>query len=102
MCTNFANAERGLRGEIVEFFHVRNIGMIHRDDAYDVTFDQESIVVGSYRELSLGLKATYGSFFATGAKVPTAINVMPALGQTGKTEDRKNVRSARVGEFGAV
>jgi len=45
MCTNFANAERGLRGEIVEFFHVRNIGMNHRDDAYDVTFDQESIVV---------------------------------------------------------
>jgi len=29
--------------------------MIHRDDGYDVTFDQESIVVGSYRELSLGL-----------------------------------------------
>jgi len=81
---------------------MRNIGMIHRDDGYDVTFDQESIVVGSYRELSLGLKATYGSFFATGAKVPTAINVMPALGQTGKTEDRENVRSARVGKFGAV
>ena len=91
-----------MRGEIVELFHVRNIGMIHRDDGYDVTFDQGSIVVGSYRELSLGLKATYGSFFATGAKVPTAINVMPALGQTGETEDRENVRSARVGEFGAV
>ena len=30
---------------------MRNIGMIHRDDGYDVTFDQESIVVGSYREL---------------------------------------------------
>jgi hypothetical protein len=90
----------GCAGEIVELFHVRNIGMIHRDDGYDVTFDQESIVVGSYRELSLGLKATYGSFFATGAKA--AINVMPALGQTGETEDRENVRSARVGEFGAV
>ena len=41
-------------------------------------------------------------FLAVGAKVPTAINVMPALGQTEKTEDRENVRSARVGEFGAV
>ena len=39
---------------------------------------------------------------ATRAKVPTDINVMPALGQTEKTEDRENVRSARVGEFGAV
>ena len=91
-----------LRGEIVKLFHLRNRGMIHGDDGYDVTFNQESLVVGSYRELSLGLKATYGSFFATGAKVPTAINVMPALGQTGKTEDRENVRPARIGKFGAV
>ena len=77
--------------------------MIHGDDGYNVTFNQESLVVGlSNRELRLGLKVTYGIFFATGGKVPTAINVMPALGQTGETEDRENVRSARVGEFGAV
>ena len=77
--------------------------MIHGDDGYNVTFNQESLVVGlSNRELRLGLKVTYGIFFATGARVPTAINVMLALGQTGKTEDRENVRSARVGKFGAV
>jgi len=77
--------------------------MIHGDDGYNVTFNQESLVVGlSNRELRLGLKVTYGIFFATGAKVPTAINVMPALGQTGKTEDRENVRPARIGKFGAV
>lgn len=92
-----------LRGEIVELFHLRNTGMIHGEDGYDVAFNQESLVVGlSYRKLSLGLRVTYGIFFATGAKVPTDINVMPALGQTEKTEDRENVRSARVGEFGAV
>ena len=56
--------------------------MIHGDDGYNVTFNQESLVVGlSNRELRLGLKVTYGIFFATGAKVPTAINVMLALGQ---------------------
>ena len=93
----------GLRGEIVELFHLRNIGMIRKDNGYDVAFNQESVVMGlSYREPSLGLKVTYGIFFATGARVPTAINVMLALGQTGKTEDRENVRSARVGEFGVV
>jgi hypothetical protein len=94
----------GLPGEIVELFHLRNTGMIHgRDDGYDVTFNQESLVVGlSYCELDLGLKVTYAIFLATGAKVPTAINVMPALGQTGKAAGRENVRSARVGEFGAA
>ena len=92
-----------MQGEILELFHLRNIGMIHRVDGYDVTFDQESFVMGlTYRELDLGLKVTCGIFFATGAKVPTAINAMPALGQTGKTEDRENVRSARVGDFGAA
>lgn len=50
-----------LRGEVVELFHSRNTGMIHGDDGYDVTFSQESLVVGvSYRELSLAL--LMGSF----------------------------------------
>ena len=52
------------------------------------------------REIGIGVRVSCGIFFATGAKVPTAINVMPALGHTEKTEDRENVRSARVGEFG--
>jgi len=46
----------GLHGEVVELFHLGNTGMIHGDDGYDLTFNQESLVVGlSYRELSLGL-----------------------------------------------
>jgi len=53
----------GLRGEVVELFHSRNTRLIHGDDGYLVTFNQESLVVGlSYRELSLGLKVTHGIF----------------------------------------
>ncbi len=71
----------GLRVEVVELFHSRNTGLIHGDDGYDVTFNQESLVVGlSYPELSLGLRVSYGVFFAMGAKVPTAINVQPESG----------------------
>jgi hypothetical protein len=86
------------------FFICGTQGWIHGENEYDVAFNQEeSLVVGlSYRELSLGLSVTYGIFFATRAKVPTAINVMPALGHTEEIEDRENVRSARVDEFGAV
>ena len=58
----------GLGGEVVELFHSRSTGMIHGDDGYNVTFDEESLVVGlSYGELSLGLKVSYGLFFAAGA-----------------------------------
>ena len=28
-----------LRGEIVELFHLRNTGMIHGEDGYDVAFN---------------------------------------------------------------
>jgi len=78
----------GLRGEIVQLFHSRRTGMIHGDDGYDVTFNEESLVVGlSYRELSLGLKVSYGIFFATGAKLPAGINVQPAV--AGPTETRE-------------
>jgi hypothetical protein len=54
------------------------------------------------REIGIGLRVSYGIFCATGAKVPTAINVMPALGQAEKTGDRENVTSARVSQLGAV
>jgi hypothetical protein len=82
----------GLRGEVAELFHSRNTGLIHGDDGYDVTFNQESLVVGlSYRELSLGLKVSYGIFFTAGTKVPTAINVQPASGvQTEAAQATKN------------
>jgi hypothetical protein len=64
----------GLRGEIVQLFHSGRTGMIHGYDGYDVTFNEESLVVGmSYSELSLGLKVSYGIFFATSAKLPSAI-----------------------------
>jgi hypothetical protein len=96
----------GLRGEVVELFHSRSTGMIHGDDGYDVTFNQESLVVGlSYRELSLGLKVSYGIFFATGAKLPTAINVQlnvqPASGvQTEAAQGAKNVDSTGASRIG--
>src|SRR5712664_1308516 len=49
----------------------------------------------SYGELSLGLKVSYGIFFATGAKLPTGINVQRAVGgPTATTEDAENVISA--------
>ena len=93
-----------LRGEVVGLFHSRNTGMIHGDDGYDVTFNQESLVVGvSYRELSLGLNVSYGIFFATGTKVPTAINVHPASGvQTEAAQGAKNIDSAGAGSIGVV
>lgn len=89
----------GLRGEIVELCHSRRTGMIHGYDGYDVTFNEESPVVGlSYGELSLGLKVSYGIFFATGAKLPTGINVQPSNGCPAETtKDAENVLSARAG-----
>lgn len=89
----------GLRGEIVQLFHLRRTGMIHGDDGYDVTFNEESLVMSlSYDELSLGLKVSYGIFFATGAKLPTGINVQPAVGgPTATTEHAENVLAARAG-----
>jgi hypothetical protein len=77
----------GLRGEIVQLFHSRRTGVIHGDDGYDVTFNEESLVVGlSYGELSLGLKVCYGIFFAAGAKLPTGINVQPAVGGSSRND----------------
>jgi len=94
----------GLCGEIVQLFHLRRTGMIHGDDGYDVTFNEESLVVGlSYGELGLGLKVSYGIFFATGAKVPTGINVQAVVGgPTETTEDAENVLSARAAGTGVV
>ena len=94
----------GLNGEVVKLLPSRSTGIIHGDDGYDVTFNEESLVVGlSYSELSLGLKVSYGIFFATGAKLPTAINVQPASGgQTERTEDPDNKVSARVGGLGVA
>jgi hypothetical protein len=64
-----------------------------------VAFNEESLVVGlSYGELSLGLKVSYGIFFAAGAKLPAGISVQPAAGgPTETTEDAEDVLSARAG-----
>ena len=94
----------GLRGEIVQLFHSQRTGMIHGDDGYDVTFNEESLAVGlSDGELSLGLKVSYGIFFATGAKLPTGINVQPAIGgPAATTEDAENIISVGAAGTGVV
>ncbi len=94
----------GLNGEVVQLFHSRSTGIIHGDDGYDVTFNEESLVVGlAYRELGIGLRVSYGVFFATGAKVPTAINVRPASGERADaTQLSESTLSARAGGFGVV
>jgi hypothetical protein len=94
----------GLSGEVVELFYSRSTGIIHGDDGYDVTFNEESLVVGLvYSDLGIGLRVSYGVFFATGAKVATAINVRPATGnRTETTQDAENAVSARGGGFGVV
>lgn len=95
---------QGLSGEIVRLFHSQRTGIIHGDDGYDVAFSEEAPVVGlGYPELGLGLKVSYGVFFATGSKVPTAINVQPASdARTESTQDAENSVSARVGGFSVV
>ena len=61
----------GLRGEIMQLVHSRRTGMIR---GYDVTFNEESLVVGlSYGELSLGLRVSYGSFSPRGRSFPLAL-----------------------------
>jgi hypothetical protein len=94
----------GSSGEVVKLFPSRTTGSIHGDDGFDVTFHEESLVVGlGYGELGLGPKVSYGIFFATGAKLPTAINVRPSSGgQTEATQDSEISASARVGWSGVV
>ncbi len=78
----------GLCGEIVQLYYSENTGMIHGEDGYDVTFNSESLVVGlAYNQLTLGSKVSYGIFFASGARFPTAINVQPASGVQTATPD---------------
>lgn len=94
----------GLSGEVVTLFHSRSTGIIHGDDGYDVSFNEESLVVGlAYSELGIGLRVSYGIFFATGAKVPPAINMQPASGRrTEATQNSESTVSVRAGGFGAV
>ncbi len=94
----------GLSGEVVALFHSGRTGMIHGDDGYDVTFNEESLVVGlAYGDVGIGQQVYYGIFFAKGAKVPTAINVRTASG--GRAEalwDAGNVVSVAGGGCGVV
>jgi hypothetical protein len=87
----------GLSGEVVTLFDSGRTGIIHGDDGYDVTFSEESLVAGlTYGEVGIGLRVSYGIFFAPGAKVPTAINVRPASGSRSETtQDAENAVSAR-------
>ena len=84
----------GLSGAVVRLFPSGGTGIIHGDDGYDVTFNEQSLVEGlGYADVDIGLRVSYGMFFATGAKVPTAINV---------TEDRESVTSAVVAPRGVT
>ncbi len=66
-------------GEVVSLFPARNTGIIHGDDGYDVTFNDESLAVGiAYAGLCVGQRVSYSIFFAARAKVPVAINVQIA------------------------
>ena len=87
----------GLRGEIVQLFHSRSTGMIPGDDGCDVSFNEESLVVGiGYTEPNLGVKVSCGIFIATEAKVPTAIKVQPVFSSEKEAEQsRENLVSAR-------
>jgi hypothetical protein len=68
----------GLKGKVVNLFPSWHTGIIHGDDGYDVTFSDESFMLGfGCRELAVGLRVSYGVVFAAGAKVPTAINMRP-------------------------
>jgi hypothetical protein len=94
----------GLSGEVVTLFHSRHTGIIHGDDGYDVTFNEESLVVGlSYDEVAIGLRVSYGIFFAAGANAPTVINVRPASGSRSETTQvAENAVSARGGRFSVL
>ncbi len=89
----------GLNGEVVNLCPSRSSGIIHGDDGYDVAFNDESLVVGfGYGEIAVGLRVSYGIFFAAGAKVPSAINVQPVLAaQTDGTEESADAASTGVG-----
>jgi len=77
--------KQGLKGEVVSLFLSRHTGIIHGDDGYDVTFSDDSLVLGlAYGQLYLGMRVSYGVFFARGGKVPTAINMQRV--QTDQTE----------------
>jgi hypothetical protein len=68
----------GLQGEVFKLFPSWHTGIIRGDDGNDVTFCEDSLAVGfSYGELSVGLRVSYRLLFATGAKVPTAVNLEP-------------------------
>lgn len=89
----------GLNGEVVGLFPPRATGIIHGDDGYDVAFNDESLVVGfGYGEIAVGLRVSYGIFFAAGAKVPSAINFKPVLaGQANGAEESADAASTGVG-----
>ncbi len=75
----------GLSGEVVTLFYSGRTGIIHGDDGYDVTFNEESLVVGlAYGDLGIGLRAS-----GSRAKI---------------TQDAENAVSARArgGGFGVV
>jgi hypothetical protein len=71
--------KEGIQGKVIKLFPSWHTGIIHGEEGTDVTFGEDSLVAGfSYSELCLGLCVSYSFSFATGAKVPTAVNLEPA------------------------
>jgi hypothetical protein len=92
--------KEGLTGEVVNLFPSWRTGIIHGDDGYDVAFSDDSLVVGfNYREVSVGLRVSYGVFFAVGAKVPTAVILEPTHADQAKESPES---ATRVGAYPAA
>jgi hypothetical protein len=92
--------KEGLTGEVVNLFPSWRTGIIHGDDGYDVAFSDDSLVVEfNYREVSVGLRVSYGVFFAVGAKVPTAVNLEPTHADQAKESPES---ATRVGAYPAA
>lgn len=92
----------GLSGEVFALSRTQRTGIIHGDDGYDVTFNEDSLILGlAYCEVGIGLRVSYGVFFARG--VPTAINVRPVSGSRTETpQEAENTVSGRAGGLGVV
>jgi hypothetical protein len=89
----------GLTGEVVNLCHSWHTGIIHGDDGYDVSFGDDSLALGfPYRKIAVGLRVSYGIYFAAGARVPTAINLKPvSADQATDLEKSPVIASVRAG-----
>ena len=84
----------GLKGKVLNLFPSWHIGIIHGDDGYDVTFREDSLVVGfSYAELSVGREFLTASFFLQGPRFPLRLicNRFERIQQKASANSRKQL-----------